>query len=49
MGDAGEGRELVRAADNAMYQAKARGKNQTVDFRPPSGGGPQSERDSSTK
>jgi diguanylate cyclase (GGDEF)-like protein len=40
LGRDGEGRALVRAADNAMYQAKSRGKDRTVDY---------SERDSSTK
>jgi diguanylate cyclase (GGDEF)-like protein len=45
----GEGRALVRAADNAMYLAKSRGKNQTVDYSPEPEGPDQSERESSTK
>jgi diguanylate cyclase (GGDEF)-like protein len=45
----GEGRALVRAADNAMYLAKARGKDRTVDFSGPPEEPGQSEPDSSTK
>jgi diguanylate cyclase (GGDEF)-like protein len=45
----GEGRALVRAADNAMYLAKARGKDRTVDFSRPPEGAAQSEAESSTK
>ena len=45
----GEGRALVRSADNAMYLAKARGKDRTVDFSGPGAGADQSEPESSTK